>query len=213
MQVIPIEGANANKPVPTPAANSLTGGADLLQKMVALRNDFKPDYAGYVVPGVGEAVNALEYLPTVPTNQRDWWKNYEDLYQATKRHDMYGAGLTGREIGLSKGAAINPAMQGESVEKYMDARIGMMLTDMSRKTKQLSQSFNPKAIEAATGIEGIKDAQFSPKTMDDFAEIGKTYRSTGKIGKGSSWLERAIEANPGVSKEEIIKQGKRLGKI
>jgi hypothetical protein len=183
MDIVPLEGANANKPVPIPAQNNLTTGSDMLQKMVALRNDFKPDYAGYAIPGAGEAVNMAEYAPFLPTDQRDWWKNYEDLIQASKRHSMYGGGLTGREIGLSKSASINPAMQSDSVGKYMDARIGMMLTDMQKSTSQLSKSYNPQQIEAATGIPGIKDAKLSPKTMDDFAEVGKNYREMGHIGQ------------------------------
>lgn len=180
MVVSQIEGANSNKAVPIPAQNNLTSGSDLLQRMVALRNDFN-DYGGYSISGVGQAVNALQYLPFLPTNQRDWWKNYQDLYEATKRHSLYGTGVSGREAGMSAAGSINPGMQNESIAKYMDARIGMMIADMNKSTRSLSQSFNPKQIEEAVGINGIKEAQLSPKSIDDFADIGRAYREVGRV--------------------------------
>lgn len=178
--IAPIEGANSNKPVPLPAQNSLSSASSMLQNLVTLRNDFK-DYGGFVVPGVGEAWQMAQYFPMLPTENRDWWKNYEDLYQATKRHSLYGSAISGRESGFSKQAQINPAMQNDSIKDYLDARIGMMLIDLGKNTKQLSQSFNPKQVHAAAGEDFAgKYEKENPRFIKDFARIGKEYREIGQ---------------------------------
>ncbi len=176
-----ILSAGANKPLPVPAQSSLSSAAALLQKMVSQRNDFN-DYGGYVVPGIGEAVNAAEYLPFVPTGQRDWWKNQSDLIDAAKRHSLYGGGLTGREMEAYKGQNINPAMQNDSIKDYLDQRIGMMVVDLARNSGAMSKTFNPDQVTAATGIEGLGAMNLKPKTAEDFANIGRAYREAGGVG-------------------------------
>jgi outer membrane protein OmpA-like peptidoglycan-associated protein len=88
------------KPLKEKEVAQITGLESLAQSLDQLKKDFKPEYAGLGVFGVGADLS-LEAKRRLGTEEGEkavsWWSRYAQL-QAPNRHSLFGATLTGNEL-------------------------------------------------------------------------------------------------------------------
>lgn len=120
---------------------------------------FKDAYAGYKLPGAGEAaMYAGRMLPegVVGKDVADaaqWWQGY-DRFKNVVRNDLFGAALTKNEQAAFEKADINPQMDPKAIRSNLETQQNIALSGMKRKANALIQSgYDPKAIAQAYGLD------------------------------------------------------------
>jgi hypothetical protein len=100
--------------------NSITSGLDKLKK------DFKPEYAGLGVFGIGadlELEAARRGLGKKEANDAArWWGRYNQ-YQAPNRHALFGATLTGNELKNYLSFTAKPSDSAQTVRGFIDDQL------------------------------------------------------------------------------------------
>jgi hypothetical protein len=119
-KLAPGEKLSATKEKKIDGLNSITSGLDKLKK------DFKPEYAGLGVFGIGadlELEAARRGLGKKEANDAArWWGRYNQ-YQAPNRHALFGATLTGNELKNYQSFTAKPSDSAETVRGFIDDQI------------------------------------------------------------------------------------------
>jgi hypothetical protein len=115
-----VEKLSATKEKKIDGLNSITSGLDKLKK------DFKPEYAGLGVFGLGadlELEAARRGLGKKEANDAArWWGRYNQ-YQAPNRHALFGATLTGNELKNYLSFTAKPSDSAQTVRGFIDDQL------------------------------------------------------------------------------------------
>jgi hypothetical protein len=146
-----VEGGIAPKAVPTRAADDLMTKASAYDKAKGLSNDFKPEYTNLGVVGFGgDAVLALKkkYGDNDPAVQ--WWTAYNEK-AGQIRNKLYGASLTPNEIAEWLKIAVNPNMNGTTIQANLERQRQLEENAMFRSIGSLKGSgYSEESISGAT---------------------------------------------------------------
>jgi len=146
-----VEGGIAPKAVPTRAAEDLMTKAAAYDKAKSLNNDFKPEYTNLGVVGFGgDAVLALKkkYGDNDPAVQ--WWTSYNEK-AGQIRNKLYGASLTPNEIAEWLKIAVNPNMNGTTIQANLERQRQLEENAMFRSIGSLKGSgYSEESISGAT---------------------------------------------------------------
>jgi hypothetical protein len=83
-----------------------------------LASEFKPEFAG----AKGAAMTAVGSLPFASTDAAEWWRNYRREEELIKRHELFGATLTGSEGAAWRAADVNPTMDSGQIAARLARR-------------------------------------------------------------------------------------------
>ena len=177
-----VEGGVVPKVVPTRAADDLMNKAAAYDKAESLNNDFKPEYTNLGVVGVGgDAVLALKkkYGDNDPAVQ--WWTSYNEKVGQI-RNKLYGASLTPNEIAEWLKIAVNPNMNGTTIQANLERQRQLEENAMFRSVGFLKGSgYSEESISGATAYPSSKfkfnkpQAVLPDKPVDN-SEAGKRAR-------------------------------------
>ena len=147
---------------------------------------FQDRFAGYKVPGVGNAAMAAgRYVPgavgMIPgLNEADvkegaqWWQGY-DRYKNVVRNELFGSALTATEQAAFERADVSPAMDPGQIRKNLETQQSILKDAMRRKAGALvAGGYQPEPIARAYGLKledlGVnttkKGAQLPPALAD-----------------------------------------------
>jgi hypothetical protein len=167
----PAGGSNAfgNRAIPTPLQKQLTEGAEIADATDRFVSSFKDEYGGYVLEGVGNAVNWVKRKFGDDSGQAQWWQDYE-LHQSKVRNSLFGSALTKYEIGQWSKAAIEPGMDPAEIRKNLQLRQKLETTGLERlMAGTAAGGYIKEQIEAFTGRK-LKENSGGPKKITNDAE-------------------------------------------
>lgn len=121
------EGSGAGgKPLPEPVRKVVTEARDNAATMERMLTEFKPEYAGKGVLGIGAdlQLDASSRLG-VDNPSVQWWKNYRKQAQLVERHSMFGASLTQGEQAAWNSADISPGQDPKVIEENLRTRAAL----------------------------------------------------------------------------------------
>lgn len=117
------EGGGSGKPLPEPVRKVLVEARDNAATMSRMLTEFKPEYAGKGVVGLGADLQlAASAKLGVDNPSVQWWKNYRKMAQLVERHSMFGASLTTGEQAAWASADIDPGMDKSVIEENLKTR-------------------------------------------------------------------------------------------
>lgn len=183
--VQPTDAASLRKPIPLRGKDreNLEKSGKMLSDYVSLLKSFKPEYAGNILPVVGELENvARQYIPGLSSDQPNWWREFHRLSRMPERHGLAGSALTSREIAEYSKGDINPGMKPDDIVKLMNQRIALTHRGLARGMRGLSNRFSPQEIMEAAGIQMPEDPLKNPQfpTVEDLAAQGARISGVGK---------------------------------
>ena len=114
-------GGGGGRILPAKEVNSIEGLNSLSEALKKLERDFKPQFAGLGVFGLGAE---LELEANRRLGGKDaqeaisWWSRYQRL-QAPNRHALYGATLTGNELKNYQSFTAKPSDSAETVKTML----------------------------------------------------------------------------------------------
>lgn len=100
-----------------------------------LASEFKPDFAG----AKGAAMTAVGSLPFGDTDAAEWWRNYRREEELIKRHELFGATLTGSEGAAWRAADVNPTMDAGQIATRLARRAQIERDAYSKMLGKLQQ--------------------------------------------------------------------------
>jgi hypothetical protein len=117
-----------------------------------LAGEFKPEFAG----AKGATMTAVGSLPFASTDAAEWWRNYRREEELIKRHELFGATLTGSEGSAWRAADINPTMDS-----------GQIATRLARRAQIERDAYTTmlgKLKQGGWNVPGASDALTAPTT-------------------------------------------------
>lgn len=177
-----VEGGIVPKAVPFRAADDLMNKASAYDKAKGLKNDFRPEYTNLGVGGFGgDAVLALKkkYGDNDPAVQ--WWTAYNEK-AGQVRNKLYGASLTPNEIAEWLKIAVNPNMNGTTIQANLERQRQLEENAMFRSIGSLKGSgYSEESISGATAYPSSefkfnKPQAVLPDPPVDNSEAGKRAR-------------------------------------
>lgn len=177
-----VEGGMAPKAIPTRAADDLMKKASTYDASKSLKNDFRPEYTNLGVAGFGgDQVLALKkkYGDNDPAVQ--WWTAYNEK-AGQIRNKLYGASLTPNEIAEWLKIAVNPNMNGTTIQANLERQRQLEENAMFRAVGSLKGSgYSEESISGSTGYPSSefklnKPQAVLPDKPVDNSEAGKRAR-------------------------------------
>jgi hypothetical protein len=152
-RILPVKMGQKAKPLPTTAGNKLEKYGQTHATVSSLGSEFKDEYSGYGLKGVGDSANwAARQLGIGNEKAANWWQQHA-RYTNEVRHGLFGAALTGHESSEWEKSDVNPGTQPSVVKENLARQKEIVLGAMGRKALSLKEDgYNPKAIEAQMGV-------------------------------------------------------------
>lgn len=128
--VTPVEGYSPKrpmqKPVPPGVVKTLTEARDNATTMDRLNADFKPEYGGKGVFGIGADLS-MSVKGNTGLDQKSvaFWKDYRKNAELVERHAMFGASLTPGEQASWRSADIAPGMDPAVIKTNLATRAAL----------------------------------------------------------------------------------------
>jgi hypothetical protein len=135
---------------------------------------FQDRFAGYAVPGVGNAAMAAgRFVPGMVgklpgMNEADiregaqWWQGY-DRYKNQVRNDLFGSALTVNEQAAFERADIGPGMDPAQIKVNLEAQTKILKDAMKRKAGALvAGGYQAEPIAKAYGLK-LEDIGVEPR--------------------------------------------------
>jgi hypothetical protein len=115
-----------------------------------LASEFKPEFAG----AKGAAMTAVGSLPFANTDAAEWWRNYRREEELIKRHELFGATLTGSEGSAWRAADVNPTMDAGQIARRLERRAQIERDAYNKMVVKLKQG--------GWNVPGAEDAPTAP---------------------------------------------------
>jgi len=128
--IVPVEGYSPKramqKPVPPGVVKTLTEARDNATTMDRLNADFKPEYGGKGVFGIGADLS-MGVKGNTGFDQKSvaFWKDYRKNAELVERHAMFGASLTPGEQASWRSADIAPGMSPAVIKTNLATRAAL----------------------------------------------------------------------------------------
>jgi len=167
------EGLNRTKPMPPRVGDKLIEASTQAGTVRGLIKSFDQAYAGDVVPVWGEVKNIYSsYVPGADTGRGNWWRDYRNLEEITRRHEFFGSAFTPTEQKAWNGTAINPGLPPETVQRYLEIRLGIMANALDRRAQEAAKQYGAEPVSAAIGRDVPQGRISVPQELEDFRKYG-----------------------------------------
>ncbi len=186
--IAPVEGyapKGASKPLPSNVVKQLTEARDNATTMDRLSSDFKPEYGGKGIYGIGADLSmAIKGNTGQDQKSVAFWKDYRKNAELVERHAMFGASLTPGEQQSWRSADIAPGMDPEVIKTNLATRAALSKRVLaSTEQDSIDAGHNPTRVSKIAN-RGTQEQQGSSRavTLSDIAETArKSGRTTAEV--------------------------------
>lgn len=171
------ENKGAAKPIPARVVQDLQDARDSAATMDALGAEFKDEYAGKGVIGVGSDLQ-LDIASRLGVDKGSvlWWKDYRKMVELVERHAKFGASLSKAEQASWRSADINPGMDSEIIKKNLATRSSIAKKVLENTAQDAIDSGHAEdRVQAIANRTGAAATLKTDSVPSDIAEILKKH--------------------------------------
>lgn len=171
------ENKGAAKPIPARVVQDLQDARDSAATMDALGAEFKDEYAGKGVIGVGSDLQ-LDIASRLGVDKGSvlWWKDYRKMVELVERHAKFGASLSKAEQASWRSADINPGMDAEIIKKNLATRSSIAKKVLENTAQDAIDSGHAEdRVQAIANRTGAAATLKTDSVPSDIAEILKKH--------------------------------------
>lgn len=171
------ENKGAAKPLPARVVQDLQDARDSAATMDALGSEFKDEYAGKGVVGVGADLQ-LDLSSRIGADKGSvlWWKDYKKMVELVERHAKFGASLTKNEQAAWRSADINPGMNAKIIKDNLATRTAIAKKVLENTAQDAIDAGHPAdRVEAISSRTGAASTLKTDAVPADIAEILKKH--------------------------------------
>jgi hypothetical protein len=174
--IVPVEGYTPKrapqKPVPPGVVKTLTEARDNALTMDRLNTEFKPEYGGKGVFGLGADMSmAVKGNTGFDQKSVAFWKDYRKNAELTERHAMFGASLTPGEQASWRSADVAPGMDPEVIKTNLATRAALSKKVAEAAADDMVDAGHNEARVRAIAGRGKKPA--APTQVTNAADYAK----------------------------------------